>query len=271
MQSTRGRGDTSALIASETTHPSSSELSEPFPTKSAYSKQARIYFRVFFALACQLKPAPTFHLNWETLCAGSPPEQFLVGVWIHPHQSPGALILSLLPCCCWGWQDLALRQADRRLHSLLALGNLTTEVTCKLGSTSLSTKAGSQLRSYHWNTPNRLRPQRLLSGRLSPPRQWRPHQTPSASNPRCWKETAFSSQLTSDMCLTRLSFQNSEAKPSANTASAGPATASLIETCLLQNVWTWRAGCRAGSGAGRAGKFRWRQKTNQSRRRTERG
>lgn len=149
MQSTRGRGDTSALIASETAHPSSSELSEPFPTKSAYSKQARIYFRVFFALARQLKPAPTFHLNWETLRAGPPPEQFLVGVWIHPHQSPGALILSLLPCCCRGWQDLAFGQADRRLHSLLALSNFTTEITCKLGSTSRSTKAGSQLTSYH--------------------------------------------------------------------------------------------------------------------------
>lgn len=55
MQTTRGRGDTSALIASETAHPSSSELSEPFPTKSAYSKQARIYFSRFLRFSVPAK------------------------------------------------------------------------------------------------------------------------------------------------------------------------------------------------------------------------
>lgn len=46
----RGRDDTdtgtgtSALIASQTIHPSSSELFEPFPTKTAYRKYARICF-----------------------------------------------------------------------------------------------------------------------------------------------------------------------------------------------------------------------------------
>lgn len=157
------------------------------------------------------------------------------------------------------------------LHSLLVLSDFTKEVTCKLGSTTCSTKAGSQLTSYHWNTPKHFRPQSLLSGSLSPPRQLWPHQTPSASNPCCWKDLGFSSQLTSDMWLTILSFQNSEAKPSANKVIAGPTPASLIEICLLQNVWTSRAGCLAGSGAGQSKKFRERQKTTTSQRRTERG
>lgn len=142
--------------------------------------------------------------------------------------------------------------AGGRLHSLLVLSDLTKERTCKLGSTTCSTKARSQLTSYHWNTPKRFRPQSLLSGSLSPPKRQRPHQTPSASNPCCWKNLGFPSQLTSDMWLTVLSFQNSEAKPSANKVIAGPAPASLIEICLLQNVWTSRAGCLAGSGAGQA-------------------
>lgn len=63
---------------------------------------------------------------------------------------------------------------------------------------------------------------------LASRRRW-PHQTPSASNPHCWKDAGFSSQLTSDMWLTILSFQNSQAKPSANKAIAGPTPVSLIE------------------------------------------
>lgn len=69
------------------------------------------------------------------------------------------------------------------------------------------------------------------------------------------------------MWLTTLSFQNSEAKPSANKVIAGPTLASLIEICLLQNT----EGRVPGWLQSRTGKkFRERQKANTSQR-MERG
>lgn len=76
----RRRGDTSALTASQTLPRASNlELFEPFPPRTASRKQATIYFHVFFALAPQVKPAQTFHLNWETLSEGPLPGRVFGG------------------------------------------------------------------------------------------------------------------------------------------------------------------------------------------------
>lgn len=81
-------------------------------------------------------------------------------------------------------------------------------------------------------------PRKVSDHRVScqaPPRLrdgW-PHEHPVPVIPLL-KGLGFSSQLTSDMWLTTLAFQNTEAKPSANKVTAGPTPASLIEKCLLQ-------------------------------------
>lgn len=223
----QGEEGTSALIASQTAHPSSSELLELFLLQQLTENM--LEFTVTFSLLGHVNSTYTDGASQVGDPAGrSPAGMGLVGVWIHPHQSPAALILSLLCCGIWplGRRTPSLFVGSQPFHK---------ERTCKLGLTSHSTKAGSQLTSYPWNTPQRCGPQSLLSGSLRPPARCWPHRTPPASAPAA-EGTRDSSQLTPDMCLTTLSFQNSQAKPSANKAMAGPPPASLIEICLLQNV-----------------------------------
>lgn len=166
----QGEEGASALIASQTAHPSSSELFELFPTTTARRKYARIHCHVFFAWARELN-LPRRCFSSGRPCGKVPSGMGLVGVWIHPHQSPAALILSLLCCGIWplGRRTPSLFVGSRPFHK---------DRTCKLGLTSHSTKAGSQLTSYPRNTPKRCGPQSLLSGSPRPPDRCWPHRTP---------------------------------------------------------------------------------------------
>lgn len=150
-------------------------------------------------------------------------------VWIHLHQS---LRINCVPPVLRGWQELAFGQADAFTLCCFSATSQKRD-NLKTCSTSCNTKAGSQLTSYHRNTPKGFRARSLLSGSPSPARRRRPHKHPVPVIP-VLKGLGSSSQLTSDMWLTALAFQNTEAKPSANKVTAGPTPASLIEMCLLQ-------------------------------------
>lgn len=159
------------------------------------------------------------------------PFQEVFGGGVDPSPSISQSI-NRVPPVLRGWQELAFGQADAfTLRRFSAISQ--KRGTLKTCSTSCSTNAGSQLTSYHWNTPKGFRPQSLLPGSPSPARRRWPHEHPVPVIPLL-KGLGFSSQLTSDMWLTTLAFQNTEAKPSTNKVTAGPTPASLIEMCLLQ-------------------------------------
>lgn len=136
--------------------------------------------------------------------------------------------INRVPPVLRGWQELAFGQADA--FTLCWFSQKRDNLkTC---STSCSTNATYKLSLKH---PERFQsteplvrfPLACETAAASP------HKHPVPVIPLL-KGLGLSSQLTSDMWLTTLAFQNTEAKPSANKVTAGPTPASLIEMCLLQ-------------------------------------